>query len=192
MADSSESNRWRTPAAAGRWNATALLVALVGAGGSLWLSLGMGLKACPLCFYQRAFVLAVAGVLLTALLTSARWSALPAVLSLPASAGGLGVAAFHVWLELSGKLECPGGILGFGSAPQQSLVVFVVLTGLLCIAAVGGRRAGEFGGLAWAVAVALGAFFAAGSIASAPPLPDAPPKPYSDELTTCRPPYRPA
>src|SRR5436190_2221701 len=41
----------------------ALLVALVAVAGSLWLSLGMNLKACPLCFYQRTFAMAVFGVL---------------------------------------------------------------------------------------------------------------------------------
>jgi len=31
--------------------------------GSLWLSVGMGLKACPLCLYQRTFVMGVVAVL---------------------------------------------------------------------------------------------------------------------------------
>ena len=34
-----------------------LLVALLAVTGSLWLSIGMKLKACPLCFYQRTFVM---------------------------------------------------------------------------------------------------------------------------------------
>jgi hypothetical protein len=33
----------------------ALVAALVVSAGSLWLSLGMNLVACPLCFYQRTF-----------------------------------------------------------------------------------------------------------------------------------------
>ena len=32
--------------------------------GSLYLSLGLGLIACPLCFYQRTFAFAVLGVLI--------------------------------------------------------------------------------------------------------------------------------
>lgn len=39
------------------------LVALAALLGSLWLSIGMGLKACPLCLYQRTFVMGVAAVL---------------------------------------------------------------------------------------------------------------------------------
>jgi len=30
--------------------------------GSLWLSMGMNLKACPLCFYQRTFVMGIVAV----------------------------------------------------------------------------------------------------------------------------------
>ena len=37
---------------------------------------------------------------------------------------------FHDYLELAGKLECPAGIMGIGTAPQQSLTV---LTGLLAL-----------------------------------------------------------
>jgi disulfide bond formation protein DsbB len=46
----------------------ALLVAAAAAAGSLYLSLEMGLKACALCFYQRAFAFGLVGVLLTGLL----------------------------------------------------------------------------------------------------------------------------
>src|SRR5260370_8662109 len=45
------------------WVWAALLVALIALAGSLWLSMGMGLKACPLCFYQRTFVMAPVAVL---------------------------------------------------------------------------------------------------------------------------------
>jgi hypothetical protein len=37
---------------AGGWTWAALVVALAGLSGSLFLSLGMSYKACPLCFYQ--------------------------------------------------------------------------------------------------------------------------------------------
>ena len=50
------------------WNLLALLWALATVGGSLWLSLGMGLQACPLCFYQRSFAMGTAAILLMALL----------------------------------------------------------------------------------------------------------------------------
>ena len=49
----------------------ALLIALIGTAGSLWLSVGMGLKGCPLCFYQRSFVIAAAGSEIARLLAPA-------------------------------------------------------------------------------------------------------------------------
>jgi disulfide bond formation protein DsbB len=130
-----------------KWTIAAVIIALTGVGGSVWLSVGMGLKACPLCFYQRAFVMAVAGVFLTALLSAARNSALPHVLALPAAVAGLGVAVFHVWLEVSGTLECPHGVFGLGTAPQQSLAIFVLLLIPQAIAAFRQRRSGDFGAL---------------------------------------------
>ena len=172
------------------WFVLALVVAAAGAAGSLYLSIGMGLKACPLCFYQRTFVLSVVGVLITSFASGSRAGGLAAVLSLPAATGGLGVAAFHVSLEVRGALECPTGVLGFGTAPQQSLAMFAVLTVLLLAGSLQGTRTGELRGLGWVTALILGCTFAAGSIASAPPLPEAPDKPYADELKTCRPPFR--
>ncbi|MCH8830219.1 MAG: disulfide bond formation protein B, partial [Planctomycetes bacterium] len=93
----------------------ALSVAVVGTLGSLWLSYGMGLKACPLCLYQRTFIMGVVAVLLIGLLTPVLRSPLLCLLALPAAVGGLGVALFHEYLELAGKLECPDGILGVGT-----------------------------------------------------------------------------
>jgi disulfide bond formation protein DsbB len=169
----------------------ALLVALLGTFGSLWLSLGMGLKACPLCFYQRTFAMSVVGVLGIGLLIGARHRNVLSVLALPPAVGGLGVAAFHVSLELTGKLECPAGLMGLGTAPQQSLAVFLLLTALIVLdlARVGGRSEPR-----WVVSLAafvLGALFAAGAVASAPPMPPIPTEAYKAPLEICRPPYRP-
>src|SRR5262249_62413094 len=50
----------------------ALAVAVVGSVGSVYLSVGMGLKACPLCFYQRSFMMGVVGVLGVGLLAGVR------------------------------------------------------------------------------------------------------------------------
>jgi disulfide bond formation protein DsbB len=176
------------------WTWLALLVSLVALGGSLALSLAMGLKACPLCFYQRTFVMGVVGVLLIGLLAGARDSRLLGLLALPAAVGGLGVAAFHVYLEATGKLECPPGLNNIGSAPQQSLaalaILFVVLA--LSIAQGQGRTNAPLGFVA---AVVLGGGFAYGAIVSAPPAPPAPTKAYDPEkqpLDMCRPPYRPS
>src|SRR5712692_5677148 len=80
----------------------ALLVALMALAGSLWLSIGMKLKACPLCFYQRTFVMGVVAVLGIGVLTGQRHRAVLNLLALPLGVGALGVAAFHVSLELTG------------------------------------------------------------------------------------------
>src|SRR5947209_14635756 len=111
----------------------ACLVALAASVGSVYLSVGLGLNACPLCFYQRTFAFAAFGVLLVGLLIGAQRSGL-SLLALPLSVGGLGVAVFHVFLELNGTLECPAGLFGLGTVPQQSLLAFVLLTGLLALA----------------------------------------------------------
>src|SRR5206468_4902178 len=84
-----------------------LLVALVALAGSLWLSVGMNLKACPLCFYQRTFVMGVVAVLGVGVLTGQRHRGVLNLLALPLAVGGVGVAVFHEFLELTYKLECP-------------------------------------------------------------------------------------
>src|SRR5919199_714734 len=99
-------------AVASPWLWAALAVALAGLAGSLFLSLGMGLKACPLCFYQRAFMMSLVAVLGMGLLTGAGQSGRLGLLSVPLATAGLGVALFHVSLELAGRLECPQGLFG--------------------------------------------------------------------------------
>jgi disulfide bond formation protein DsbB len=69
-----------------------LAAALVALAGSLYLSLGMGLKACPLCFYQRAFAMSLVAVLGMGVLTGAGQSGRLGLLSVPLAAAGLGVA----------------------------------------------------------------------------------------------------
>lgn len=168
----------------------ALIVAMLATSGSLWLSLGMGFKACPLCFYQRTFAMSVLGVLGIGVLTGIRHRNVLNVLALPLAVGGFGVAAFHVYLELSGKLECPPGIMGLGTAPQQSFVVFLLLLALVTLAAV---RAGTLGEPSMVVSLAafvLGLLFALGAVISAPPMPAAPTKAYETPLDICRPPFR--
>jgi disulfide bond formation protein DsbB len=159
----------------------ALVLAIAGVAGSLALSIVLGFKACPLCFYQRSFVMAAAGTLLLA------WPwrrALPeglvAALVLFPAVAGLGVAAFHVYLEATGTLECPPGLFDLGSSPQQSLLLFALLVPTLAMAA--RPRTALF-------AAVLGALAAWGSIASAPPLPATPKAPYPASPEICRPPY---
>jgi len=162
----------------------ALLIALVGVAGSLWLSLGMGLKACPLCFYQRSFVMAAAGALVFGLgARTADERRLAHAIATFATAAGLGVAIMHVSLEIGRVLECPKGLFGVGTAPQQSLALLAILFGWLTAQA-------RFGnGKRYAVAVVLGAVATWGCIASAPAIAKAPAQPYADPLIICRPPY---
>jgi disulfide bond formation protein DsbB len=49
-----------------------LAVAVLALGGSIWLSVGMNLKACPLCLYQRTFVMGVVAVLGVGVLAGTR------------------------------------------------------------------------------------------------------------------------
>jgi disulfide bond formation protein DsbB len=166
-----------------------LLVALVALAGSLWLSIGMKLKACPFCFYQRTFVMGVAAVLGVGLLTGQRHRAVLNLLALPLVLAGLGVALFHVYLELTGKLECPAGVLGVGTAPQQSLAALIVLLVLVTVGVVRTRQAGERHPAAVGAAVVVGLLLAWGAVASSPPMPPAPTQAYTTPLDICRPPF---
>jgi hypothetical protein len=175
--------------AASLWTWAALAVALAGVAGSLSLSLVLGLKACPLCFYQRAFVMSVAGVLIVGLCTGGARGTRLGLLALPLATAGLGVAFFHEFLEGKGALECPAGLLGLGTAPQQSLGVFLVLFVLVLADAVTGPVPAARRGLAVTGALVLGALLAVGSCVSNPPMPGAPREPYAGPPEICRPPY---
>ncbi len=173
------------------WFWIALLIAAAGTGGSLWLSLGKKLKACPLCFYQRSFVIAPLGVLLLGALSGTGHWGLFALLALPAAAPGLAIAMFHVYLELSGKLECPLGALNLGSVPKQSCLMFLLLTVALVLQALEAEVTGPLGTAGLVVlSLAFGALLAAGSVAATPGPPPPPKEPYSEPPETCRPPYR--
>src|SRR5438045_7785490 len=93
---------------------TALAVAVAGTAGSLYLSIGMGLKACPLCFYQRTFVMGVVAVLCLGLLLPGVRTSVLNVLALPLAVGGLAIAGWHTYLEAGGFLECPDGVFAIG------------------------------------------------------------------------------
>jgi hypothetical protein len=166
-----------------------LLVALVALAGSLWLSVGMGLKACPLCFYQRTFVMGVVAVLGIGLLTGERHRAVLNLLALPLVVAGFGVAVFHVFLEVTGKLECPAGVMAIGTAPQQSLAVLTVLVAVVLVGVVWCVSAGVSLWPPLAGAVVLGLLLAWGSVVSSPPMPPTPTKAYETPLDMCRPPF---
>jgi disulfide bond formation protein DsbB len=178
-----------SPTSAGRgagpcaW--AALVAAVVVSAGSLYLSLGLGLRACPLCFYQRTFALSLAAVLGVGLLAGYGRGGSPGLAALPLAVAGLGVAMFHVGLELTGKLECPGGVLGLGTAPQQSLVAFLILTALLAFETWEVRLIPARAG-----AVAAGTLLAVASCVANPPMPAPPAVPYEKPPDICRPPFR--
>jgi disulfide bond formation protein DsbB len=147
--------------------------------------MGLNLKACPLCFYQRTYAMSLVAVLGTGILLHGGRGVRVSLLALPLASAGLGVALFHVFLELKGTLECPLGALGVGTAPQQSLVMFALL---FTIAAVDVLRrpspwVGFFGTLL------IGAILAVASCAANPPMPPAPTQPYPSAPEVCRPPY---
>src|SRR5205807_8482989 len=70
--------------------------------------------------------------------------------------------------ERTSKLECPNGIFDWGTAPSQSLCVYLVLTIVLCIELVY-SKALKFSLLPTGGAVALGALIAYGCLNSNPP-----------------------
>jgi disulfide bond formation protein DsbB len=171
----------------------ALVLALAGTAGSLALSLALGLKACPLCFYQRSFMMGVLALLAVGLVADRSQAGLYGLLALPMALAGLGIAAFHEYLVLTDVLECPPGLLGIGPAPAQSVALFGLLSVALVLGALSrpqgeSRRYGLTAG-----AAALGLLLAWASVASAPPMPPAPTAPYDpakQPLEMCRPPYR--
>jgi disulfide bond formation protein DsbB len=173
------------------WLWAALVVSVVGLAGSLGLSWWLDLKACPLCFYQRAFMMGLVAVLGMGLLAGPAPPSRLGLLALPLAVAGLGVALFHVWLEIAGILECPQGLLGWGTAPKQSLATFLALFVLLVVAVLRGGPAslgtlGPLGG-----AVLLGGLLAAASCTSNPPIQRPSPEAYKKPPDVCRPPAAP-
>jgi len=170
----------------------ALAVASGTLAGSLALSLVLGLKACPLCFYQRTFAMGLMGVLGMGLVAGVGRAERLSLLALPLATAGLGVALFHVSLELRDKVECPRGIFGLGTAPQQSLAAFVVLFALLLVDALRSPKPDAGPWIALVAAVVLGALLAVASCIANPPPPPTPTEAYpKKQPDICRPPFRP-
>lgn len=188
-------NNSMSPAAkcATRWLLAATVVAAVGTFGSVLLSIGLGLKACPLCFYQRSFVMAELAVLVLGGSLERSRSGLICLLSVPLAFAGFGVAAFHEYLVLTGVLECPQALFGIGSAPAQSLAVFIALAATTCLGAWHGRHETQRQGPSTLVSTALlGCLMAGACILSSPPLPPVPAAAYDavkQPLDTCRRPF---
>jgi Disulfide bond formation protein DsbB len=115
------------------WLPLALFVSVVGVVGSLYLSLGMELKACPLCFYQRAFIMAAAAILGFGMFMRDIPRGALTPLALASAAAGGSVAVWHTYLVANGTLECPIGATRFLLAPHESLVVFALLVAILLV-----------------------------------------------------------
>ncbi|MCS7021779.1 MAG: disulfide bond formation protein B [Gemmataceae bacterium] len=175
----------------------ALLASVGAVAGSLYLSWGLELQACTLCFYQRALALALVGVLLPGVLALRDRGGRLCLAALPLAIGGWGVAFFHVWLgwtywprhEISWYLACPNGIYDLGTAPQQSLAIFSLIAVLLLLGAIREVRQSrqEHGTLL--LAILLGVGITVGSLAANPKMPDPKPLPTTP-LLTCQPTLR--
>lgn len=168
------------------WTDLATAVAAVAVAGSFGLTFVLGLKPCPLCFYQRSFAMAALGILVVGRMLGLA-SSDRSVLALTAAAAGLVVAAKHVDLVAGKVLDCPDGFLGLGTAPMQSLVAFVLLLVPLLFAA----RAARVAIIPGTVAVLLGLAFGVLSFSGNGPM-NTTPAPKFDEqgkriLTICEP-----
>ena len=116
------------------WLAVATLVAAVATVWSFYLSLGLGLVPCELCWYQRILMYPLTMILGVAALENR-----PGVYrtALPLSVLGVGIAGYHSWLQVSGgsgTCSIGGGcsavqyqFLGL-SVPNLSLIAFVLVS----------------------------------------------------------------
>jgi disulfide bond formation protein DsbB len=125
----------RYPLAAGA------LLALVATAGSLYLSEGLGLVPCELCWYQRILMYPLVAVFGVALVERR-----PGVSRtvLPLSTLGTVLAAYHSWLQVAGGGRCAFGgcatvqlrVVGL-TIPNLSLAAFALVTATAAWLAVG-------------------------------------------------------
>jgi disulfide bond formation protein DsbB len=143
-------------------------VSLAALSGSLALSIVLGLKACPLCLYQRAFIMGVVGILGIGISLRGWRQGTVSLLALPLAAASLGVVLFHDHLFETGRVESPLGLSRVLTAPQESLAAHVLLLGLLLIDVLRHRTGSNISLSAVAGALLLGALFTAGAILGLP------------------------
>jgi hypothetical protein len=186
-----------------------LFFALVATAGSLWLTLGLELIPCPLCFFQRVFVLALTAVLLVGLFAGAPRSGYLSLVTLPLTVAALGIAGIQVYLEYTGGLECPEGAIPAAyrtfreeddiykqiedviTPPRESLAVLVLLFLTQVIDLIRSRTRGGYGWGALLAALIVGALLATGTYMSRGTKPINPAKDTTlkkGELNGCRPP----
>jgi disulfide bond formation protein DsbB len=115
-------------------------VALVATAGSLYLSLGLGLIPCELCWYQRILMYPLVVVLGTALVEGRETVYRTTV---PLAAGGAAIAAYHSYIQIyPNASSCTVGcstvqysVFGL-TIPNLSLLAFA----LILLAMIGLRR----------------------------------------------------
>lgn len=126
-----------------RWSSSRALVAAgavvagVATVGSLYLSLGMGLVPCELCWYQRILMYPLVVVLGVAAVDGRS----PHRIALPLAVPGAALAAYHSVLQVTSTACGLGGggcaavqfrlpLLGL-TVPNLSLVAFLLVSGLV-------------------------------------------------------------
>ncbi|GGL37350.1 hypothetical protein GCM10009037_21120 [Halarchaeum grantii] len=117
-------------------------IAAVATTGSLTYSLGLGFAPCELCWYQRVLMYPLVGVLSYAWYT--RDTGVYRLV-LPFSVAGTALAAYQSYLQV-----VAGGTCALGGCatvyvrpvtiPNQSLLAFCLLTGLMAVLLVRARR----------------------------------------------------
>ena len=118
----------------------ATLVAVVATAGSLFLSLGLGLVPCRLCWYQRILMYPLVVVLAVAAVER-RVAVARAVLPLVGLGGT--IAAYHSWLQVSQTI-CGVGVVGCAQVQYRVAGLTVPNLSLLAFCLVGVAV-----GLAW-------------------------------------------
>ena len=125
-----------------RWLAAGTIIAAVATGGSLWLSFGLGLIPCELCWYQRVLMYPLVVILGVATIERR-----PLVYrtALPLSVGGVLLAAYHSWIQYAsvptscsfGEISC-GAVqyrIGGLAVPNLSLIAFLMISAILFVVA---------------------------------------------------------
>ena len=136
-------SRLDPPALAGRLRndplaLAALAVATVATAGSLYYQYGMGLFPCELCWFQRILMYPLVVILAHGVATGDEHLHR---LVAPFSVGGIAVAGYHSYIQLSPSATCSTfacstveyQLFGLLSIPNQALLAFVGITALLAL-----------------------------------------------------------
>ena len=119
-------------------------LALIAMAGSLYYSESADFVPCRLCWFQRIAMYPLVPLLLIAALRSDRRGA--ALYGLPMSVIGMGVAAYHIYIENNPEAEsvgCKAGVpcsfkwieeLGYVTLPTLAITAFAAITALLLAA----------------------------------------------------------